>query len=481
MKKFILLIPILCLGLISTYSQVEMIKNGTFEAPLTESDGYGSYSGSTIVTTLDNFRVDSVAFQGKYSVRIFDHTWGIFLWNAVPGYSDNSNYTVTFWYKGEEPMKFSMFIGRDLKYDLGADPQKIVPGNAVVAKDGTVENAKIVWTLPKKATWTKFIYTFKMGDWLGNDPVTGNPLTASCVFMLENTSYAKDDGASSYIDNISILKKDANELFRNGTFESQLTYPDGYGHYSGSTFVKVLDDLRVDSVAYEGNYSVKIFDHTWGTFMWNSTAGFVDNTNYTVSFWYKGEEPLKFSLFLGRDLKYDLSTDPDKLVPADAVVAKDGAVENAKVVWTLPKTAAWTQFTYTFKMSSWLGNDPVTGEPVSAACVLMFENTSYVKDDGASSYIDNVSVLKKSIASSVPVQEYQNRIKVFPNPSSDYLCLNGLVNDASLVIYNSTGQVIDHLRFNGQPLNIAAYKNGVYYIRSRNSDGSSFTGKFIKN
>jgi len=480
MKKLVLLILMLGLGLTGTYSQVEMVKNGTFEDILKESDGFGSYSGSSIVTTLDKFRVDSVAFEGTHSVRIFDHTWGTFLWDAVPGYTDNAVYTVTFWYKGDEPMKFSMFIGRDLKYNLGTDPEKIVPGNAVVAKDKDIENAKIVWTLAKKATWTKFTFNLKMGNWLGNDPVTGEPISGTCVFMFENTSYVKDDGASSYVDNVSILKKDPNELVRNGTFEAPLTYADGYGYYSGSTFATLLDNMRVDSVAYEGKYSLRIFDHTWGTFLWDAVPGYTDKAGYTVSFWYKGEEPMKFSMFIGRDLKYNLGTDPDKIVPADGVVTKDKEIENAKIVWTLAKKTEWTKFTYTFKMSSWLGNDPATGDPISGACVFMLENTSYAKDDGASSYVDNVSILKKGITSSVLTIGYNTKISVFPNPASTFINLNGLNQPTNLMIYNNTGQVIEHIQFKGQPVNISAYNNGVYYIKGINSNGGQFVGKFIK-
>jgi len=481
MKKFLLLVFISCLTLVSSYSQVEMVQNGTFEGELLGSDGYGYYTGSTAITALDDFRVDSVAYKGTYSARIFDHTWGVYLWNDVPGYTDNCEYTVSFWYKGEEPIQFSLFIGRDLGYDLGTDPEGIV-GTGTVQKDKEIENAKIIWVLPKTAEWTKFTYTFRMGDWLGTDPETGDPISGVMAFMWENTSFAADDGASSYVDNMSILKIDltpTGEMVKNGTFEGELMGSDGYGYYTGSTTITALDDFRVDAAAYEGNYSARIFDHTWGVYLWNDVPGYTDNAEYAVSFWYKGEEPIQFSLFIGRDLGYDLGTDPDGIV-GTGTVQKDKEIENAKIIWKLPKTAEWTKFTYTFTMGAWLGNDPETGDPISGVMAFMWENTSFAADDGANSYVDNMSIIKTEGASSINNIDY-NTIHIFPNPASDYIYLTGLNNTANLQIFTTTGQLIEQIKqFNGQPINITDYHNGVYFIKAANSIGDQYVGKFIK-
>jgi len=479
MKKLLLLILTLWIGLSKTYSQVEMVKNGTFEDPLTYADGYGFYSGSSTAPLLDNMRVDTVAYQGTHSVRIFDHTWGTFLWNEVSGFSDNSEYTISFWYKGAEPMKFSMFIGRDLGYDLGTDPEGIVPGNATIADDKTDVNAKVVWALAAKATWTKFTFTFKISNWLGNDPVSGDPILKSCIAMFENTSYAVDDGAISYIDNLSITKKDLNELVQNGSFETPLTYGDGYGFYSGSASAPLLDDMRTDAAAYEGTHSIRIFDHTWGTFLWDEVADFTDNAGYAVSFWYKGAEPMKFSMFIGRDLKYDLGTDPDHIVPADGVVQNDKTNVNAKIVWSLDKKADWTKFTYNFNISNWFGNDPGTGEPNTGKCIIMFENASYLMDDGTTSYVDNVSVYKKGIFTSIAKND-KTGINIYPNPATNSITLNGLNPGTQIEIYSFSGQVVKRLRYNGQPIDVSSYNKGGYFIRGINDKGAQFVSKFIK-
>jgi hypothetical protein len=481
MKKILLMILVSWIGLSKTYSQVEMVKNGTFEDTLTYDDGYGFYSGSSTAPLLDNMRVDTVAYEGTHSVRVFDHTWGTFFWDNVSDFADNGEYTVTFWYKGAEPMKFSMFLGRDLGYDLGSDPEAIVPGNATVADDKTDVNAKVVWTLDAKTEWTRFSYTFRISNWLGKDQVSGDPVLKSCILMFENSSYAADDGAVSYIDNFSVTKKDMNELVLNGTFESPLSYGDGYGFYSGSANVPLLDNMRTDTVAYEGTHSVRIFDHLWGTFLWDEVAGFTDNSAYEVSFWYKGEEPINFSMFFGRDLKYDLATDPEHIVPSDAVVTDDGkGLENARVVWSLDKKTEWTKFVYNFNIGNWFGNDPESGEPNTGKCILMFESTSFIMDDGTSSYVDNFSVYKKGIPTSIPKIDYKAKIDIYPNPVAGSITLNGLNPGTQLKICSFSGQVINILRYNGQPIDVSSYDKGGYFIVGINSKGDQFVGKFIK-
>jgi len=480
MKKNVLLILTMWISSILVYSQVEIVPNGSFEEPITYEDGYGFYSGSVNVPLLDNMRVDTVAFEGTSSVRIFDHTWGTFLWNYLPGYIDNSEYTVTFWYKGDEPMKFSMFLGRDLGYDLGTDPDNIVPGNAVVADDQGIVNAKVVWGLEAKSDWTKFSYTFRIDDWIGNDPISGLPIVDTCIFIFENTSYAMDDGPSSYVDNISIKRKNLNELMLNGSFEGALTYDDGFGFYSGSVFVPLLDDMRIDSVAIDGTHSVRIFDHTWGTFLWDLIKGFNDSTGYDVSFWWKGDEPMQFSMFLGRDLGYDLLNDPENIVPDNAFVFDDEGYPGSRIIWSLPATEDWTEFSYFFNISNWVGIDPISGEPNPGECTIMWGSTSYLIDDGPSSFVDNVSIMKTASTLSIPEIEKATPLAVFPNPASQQVSLRGATGNITLQVLNICGKLVEELHFTGQNIDIANLPAGFYFLKGINAEGNLFFGKFVK-
>lgn len=479
MKKSLLFVALLVISLQYAYSQIELVTNGTFEEPLSEFDGFGYYSGSATATTIDQMRVDSVAYEGTHSVRIFDHTWGTFLWKTVPGFTDNHEYVVSFWYKGAEPMNFSLYIGRDLNYDLGADPDNIVPGNAVVADDQGVVNAKLVWYLEAKTDWTLFTYTFKMTDWLGVDPQSGEPISNACTFILSNTSYMMDDGNVSYVDNASITKRDLAEIMKNGSFEGPLTYGDGYGFYSGSPTIILLDDFRVDSVAYDGTHSVRIFDHLWGTFLWDQITGFQDSTRYEVSFWYKGEEPLKFSMFLGRDLGYDLGADPDHIVPADVVLMDDQGIANARMVWSLAAQPEWTEFTYSFNISNWLGNDPGTGEPLIGQCIIMFENSSYMMDDGANSYVDKVSVLKKPSTLSVAENTPNSHISVRPNPATNLINLDGIEPGTIITIYHFSGMKVKECVYQQRPIDVSSLGSGAYMIQGYSTKGEKYTGKFL--
>ena len=182
---------------------------------------------------------------------------------------------------------------------------------------------------------------------------------------------------------------------------------------------------------------------------------------------------------IGRDLHYDLGTDPDHIVPADAVVANDKTNVNAKIVWTLDKKAEWTKFTYNFNISNWFGTDPGTGEPNTGKCVIMFENTSYIKDDGTISYVDNLSVYKKGIFTSIAKSDKAG-INIYPNPVANSITLNGLNPGTQIEIYSFSGQVVKRLRYNGQPIDVSSYNKGGYFIRGINDKGAQLVGKFIK-
>jgi len=114
---------------------------------------------------------------------------------------------------------------------------------------------------------------------------------------------------------------------------------------------------------------------------WTGAEGSIstnDNTTYVWSFWYKGV--LQFDLMIGDNLKYDLTGDPDGIVPAGAVAA------SSMIHWDL-ESADWTQFTYSYYTSTWLADSGVT-EPVD----LIFDIIGTEANDTDTGYVDDLYV-----------------------------------------------------------------------------------------
>jgi hypothetical protein len=266
------------------------------------------------------------------------------------------------------------------------------------------------------------------------------------------------------------------EMVSNGTFEDTIRAPWG----SWAADAATIDYFRVADQAYEGTHSAKIWDHTWGVMLWNDAPGFSDNANYTVSFWYKGAEPMKYTLAIGRDLGYDLVTDADKIVPAGATVEKIGTTENGRLTWPLPAVAEWTKFTYTFNIKSWLGKDPESGEPISGVCAFMFENTSYKVDGGPSSFIDNVSIIKKDgLSSSANVSKPS--IQLFPNPASNYIQISGCNTVETVQIVNIAGQVVKRIQHPvSNTIDVSYLSSGIYHVSILTEKEGRFVSKFVK-
>jgi hypothetical protein len=132
----------------------------------------------------------------------------------------------------------------------------------------------------------------------------------------------------------------------------------------------------VDTVQHSGTSSFWLpADVCWSGAA-GTMDGVVDDTSYLIRFWYKGESD--FSLYLGRNLKYDLVNDPDEIVPEDATADEEG------IHWRL-KADDWTQFTYIYKQGSWLADSGLTG-PVN----LEYDFVGVLDDTTLVGYVDDI-------------------------------------------------------------------------------------------
>lgn len=77
------------------------------------------------------------------------------------------------------------------------------------------------------------------------------------------------------------------------------------------------------------------------------------------------------------------------------------------------------------------------------------------------------------------IADYPNRkIKIFPNPTPDYLMLPCDIERLNIWVYNSTGQLIE-LKLDGNILDLTEQPSGMYYIKI-NTEGWSNIYKVMK-
>lgn len=70
-----------------------------------------------------------------------------------------------------------------------------------------------------------------------------------------------------------------------------------------------------------------------------------------------------------------------------------------------------------------------------------------------------------------------NSVSIFPNPTSDYLNIKGMTEDASVQIYSITGQLImsDLIKTSNSKINVSKLSSGIYFLNINKN-----TIKFIK-
>jgi len=71
------------------------------------------------------------------------------------------------------------------------------------------------------------------------------------------------------------------------------------------------------------------------------------------------------------------------------------------------------------------------------------------------------------------------KIKVYPNPASDYIKLNTKSNVDKIKVLNMVGKIIKHFNViqTGEKYNISAIPNGLYLVQLLDSDGKVITTK----
>lgn len=85
------------------------------------------------------------------------------------------------------------------------------------------------------------------------------------------------------------------------------------------------------------------------------------------------------------------------------------------------------------------------------------------------------------VINNLPEKKTKNSISIFPNPTNNYLNINGIELSSEYRIYDTTGRKVSQGVFlNSNTINIQTLENGIYYIEIKNIDLKT-TKKFVKN
>ncbi len=93
-------------------------------------------------------------------------------------------------------------------------------------------------------------------------------------------------------------------------------------------------------------------------------------------------------------------------------------------------------------------------------------------------------VLSRIVFETLDVEDFNQsiRIKVYPNPTQDFLTINSESNIESVTIYSSTGQMLQEydVENNDLQLSLESFTSGIYFVKVR-ANSKTQTIKVIKN
>jgi hypothetical protein len=270
---------------------------------------------------------------------------------TLPGIVDGGAYTLSFMFKGDIQLVFK-FSG--LKYDLVTDPDGIVPENG----DAHGDDGEL-WFHLSSEEWDHFSYSWEVGTWLADSGIAspaGLVYDLVGAYDLELVGYVDDLEFLEVVVPVDVLaKQDFDGL--DGAKPAPMDW-----NWSGGNFFgwNDWDGEMVESESFSAPTSF------WlpGDPAWTGSAGIisdiVDDAAYAISFRYKGK--LQFTLDLGADLKYDVATDPDGIIPEEAVV------EGRTLIWNLD-AGGWSKFSYAWEQDTWLADSSLTSADLNFAFV----------------------------------------------------------------------------------------------------------------
>lgn len=87
--------------------------------------------------------------------------------------------------------------------------------------------------------------------------------------------------------------------------------------------------------------------------------------------------------------------------------------------------------------------------------------------------------LVKLLHGTVGVQEKTIQVAVTPNPTTDYITLQGIGNTSKVFIYNTNGQLVKQVNHTSTQINVTDLKSGIYILHVK-TDGQIIKSHFVK-
>ena len=123
----------------------------------------------------------------------------------------------------------------------------------------------------------------------------------------------------------------------------------------------------------------------------------------------------------------------------------------------------------------------ITATTPTATDVVDVEEPWYLIIDNNILYITETTgtVSKLTLSTTLSTNDIINKksVKIFPNPSVDYIQIQGLIKSENYRIYNVIGSEISKGSINtNEKIDVRNYSNGLYFLKFENGD----TIKFLK-
>jgi hypothetical protein len=149
------------------------------------------------------------------------------------------------------------------------------------------------------------------------------------------------------------------------------------------------------------------------------------------------------------------------------VVDTNWTIKPLALVWDLPATSDWTQFSYTWTNPQ--GN-------IGSTLTMVLGATEGTGADTLT-YFDDFNL---GIPTNTPPDRKFKSINVYPNPASEVLYLKSTIEVKHASFYNSLGQQVKTISKPGTQMNISGLSEGIYILRITDMDGAEYRARFIK-
>ena len=158
-------------------------------------------------------------------------------------------------------------------------------------------------------------------------------------------------------------------------------------------------------------------------------------------------------------------------VPADTL---DQAfnVDSLSYTLTMPKTgtdSVIVTFVPTHTKATVTGNGTyqLTADTTVISAFARAENTR-------KGSVYQITVILQGDTTSVQHQMLANNIRLFPNPASSIVNLDGLDKDITVTVVNALGQVVLSRLASGNTMtiNVSEFEQGIYFVECRKSNAS---------